>query len=157
MALDGLSTELRLWLAAGLAVVPMGLVWSVSSGLHTPGPILYGDCGYVEDGYACTPDQYLPGIYLPGSVTLVSQSPIRVFLVFAIGGLVGLALRPRTETTLRVARAVTLALAATAVLAAAHHATLTVVCMVLALTLLARPVWRPVPSGGVLASGQSSR
>ena len=71
-----MTTTLRLWTAALLCVLPFGFVWS---GGVTPGTVIYGDCTYSDNEY-CVPDQYVPG---SAYHSLVSQAPIRVFLVAA--------------------------------------------------------------------------
>jgi hypothetical protein len=144
-----LPTALRLWAAAALCVVPLGLSWSFSSGFLTPGYYLYGDCGYRSDAY-CTPDQYVPGSYLPGHSTIVSQSPLRVFLILAAAALVFTATRVRTDATRRVARVGTGAMATGAVLAAGNGAPVVLICLVGALVLAAPPAWNKPAARGVL-------
>jgi hypothetical protein len=144
-----LPTALRLWAAAALCVVPLGLSWSFSSGFLSSGYYLYGDCGYSADAY-CTPDQYVPGSYLPGHSTIVSQSPLRVFLVLAAVALAFTATRVRTEATRRVARIGTGAIAVGAVQAAANGASVVLICLVAALLLAAPPAWNNPAARGVL-------
>lgn len=132
------STEQRLWAAAALCLVPLGLLWSASAGFLGVGTTLYGSC---SDGY-CTPDLYIPGYYTPGTQTLVAQSPVRVFLIFAAAALIWTATRTRTASTLRAARLATAAIGLTAVLAAANAVPLVLVCTGGALALLV-PLVRP--------------
>ena len=131
----------RLWTAALLCVVPLGLVWSKVNGLLTNGVFGPGYCDY--DGY-CEPGIYTAGVYVPGSTTHVSQSPARVFLLIAA---VALAFTgdpdPYHRDPARSARLATGSLAFAAVLAASHRATLTLVCVLVALALVAPAVWRP--------------
>ncbi|MEO9138669.1 MAG: hypothetical protein ABI345_06335 [Jatrophihabitans sp.] len=140
----------RLWAAAALCIVPFGLVWSQRAS-YVVGPYV-GPSFCNEYGY-CTPGAYSPGVYLPGSTTLVSQSPARVFLVAAAALLVFVATRTRTAATRRLARLATGALAVAVLLAASQRATLTMVCVLSALALVVPLVWiRPV-GRGVLATG----
>ena len=84
MSLSGrlaLPARGALLLAAAFALLPLGFVWSVGTGIDTTGYYLPGYCYLTED--YCDPDTYIPGIHVPGSVATVSQSPIRVFVVGA--------------------------------------------------------------------------
>ncbi len=92
-----MRTTLRLWTAALLCVLPFGFAWS---GGVTPGTVIYGDCTY-SDGEYCVPDQYVPG---SSYHSLVSQAPIRVFLVAAAVIFIACATRVRTHLTRRLAR-----------------------------------------------------
>lgn len=134
-----IPTTLRLWVAAGLSVVPLGMLWSFSPGLQTAGTTIYGGCD--SDGF-CTPDVYTPGIFLPGQTTTASQAPIRVFLVGAFVALAYVAARTRTAATRRIARAGTVCLVVAALLAAGHHSPRALVCVLAALALSAPPAWR---------------
>lgn len=134
------STSLRLWAAAFLCVLPLGFVWS---GGVTSGYVLYGDCNYT-DNYYCVPDQYVPGTAYH---SLVSQAPIRVFLVAAAAAFVICAARTRTAATLRVAHAGCASLVVAAALAAGQGAARVLICVVAALVLVAPRVLakRPLP------------
>ena len=80
--------RLRLLLGAALCLAPMGMVWKIGDGYYLPGSMDWGDCGYDDDGnYLCNPTEYTPGTFHMGSAELVAQSPVRVFLVFALVGL----------------------------------------------------------------------
>ena len=151
-----LPTRVRLWSAALLCLAPMGLVWDVGAGFLSPGITMYGDCGYTEYTY-CTPDTYLPGYYVPGQVTDVSQSPIRAFVVFAAAAFVIAAVRRRTAATRRVARLGTLALGFAVFLAMANGSPRIALIVALAVILVAPLVW-PLPRAGrgVLASGHAA-
>jgi hypothetical protein len=144
--LGRLPVGLRLWLATGLCVVPLGLVWSYRPGMFLPTPMLPGLCDDTT-GY-CTPDIPTAGIFTPGSTELVSQSPARVFLFAAFLMLAHVATRVRTAATRRTARLATGSLAVAALLAAAHGGTITFVCMAVALVAVAPPAWNP-PAGAV--------
>jgi hypothetical protein len=134
------ATPLRLWAAAALAILPLGLTWS--RGFATGGYTIYGDCSYTADTY-CVSDVYFPGHSQPGS--LGSDVPARVFLVLAAAALVYTAVRRRTPATRRVARVGTVALAVAAALAAGAGVAATVLCCLLALVLTVPLVWhRPV-------------
>jgi hypothetical protein len=123
------KTSLRLWAAAFLCVLPLGFVWS---GGVTAGYVIYGDCNYT-DNYYCVPDQYLPGTAYH---SLVSQAPIRVFLVGAAVAFVICAARARTAATLHLARAGCVSLAVAAALAAAQGNARVLICVVAALALV---------------------
>jgi len=125
------STSARLWAAAALSTVPMGLVWSPAGGSS--------------------------GHYLPGPATLGSQSPARVFLLGAAVALLYTATRTRTPGTRRVARLATAALLAGLALAAAARSPLTLVCAGFALALVVGPAWNTRSTGGVLASSAPRR
>jgi hypothetical protein len=138
-AARGLPTVHRLWAAAALCVAPLGLPWSVTAGFSGAGTTVYGSCD--GSGY-CTPDFYVPGYFVPGTHTLVAQSPVRVFLVFAAVALVWVATRRRTARTLRVARLAIGAVLLAAVLAAANSVVVVLVCALGALGLVG-PLVRP--------------
>ncbi|MDT4912932.1 MAG: hypothetical protein QOC66_2060 [Pseudonocardiales bacterium] len=106
-----LPTPLRLWAAAGLCILPLGLVWSSR------------------------------GSYRPGQHVLGSETSARVFLIFAAVVLVLAASRARTAFTRRLVRAATGGLGVVVALALAYRATLTLVCAALALALVAPLVW----------------
>lgn len=138
-----ISTRGRLWAAAALCLLPLGFVWS---GGVTSGYVLFGNCSYSAD-YYCVPDQYVPGTAYH---SLVSQAPIRVFLVAAALGFVLCATRVRTPALLRVARCAWLSTAAAVLLAAGHGSARIVVCLVAALVLVGPAVGgvgRPVRFG----------
>jgi hypothetical protein len=144
-------THLRLWAAAALAVVPLGLTWTQSAGTFTLGTTIYGDCGYAGDDYVCNPDVYVPGTYFPGSHVLGAGSPARVFLVFAAVVLAWAAARPRTPRSRRWVRLATIAAAFALALALGARAVPTAVCLTAALALAGPPAWRrprPVPVFG---------
>ncbi len=124
-----MTTTLRLWTAALLCALPFGFAWS---GGVTPGTVIYGDCTYSDNEY-CVPDQYVPG---SAYHSLVSQAPIRVFLVAAALIFIACATRVRTHHTRRLARLGCAALVLAAVLAAAHGAPRIVVCLAGALALV---------------------
>lgn len=151
-----LTTAVRLWTAALLCLAPMGLVWKVGVGFLSPGITMYGNCGYTEYTY-CTPDTYLPGYYLPGRVTNVSQSPIRAFVVFAAVAFVIGAVRTRTAATRRLARLGTLALGFAVFLAMANGSPRIALIVALAGALVVPLVWlQPRGGRGVLASGHAA-
>ena len=151
----GLSTRVRLALAAVLCVLPLGLVWSTTTGFLTAGYIIYGDCSYSVETY-CTTDTYIPGYYLPGSRILGADASARVFLVFAAFVLAYAALRTRTATTKRLVRAATVATGIALVLAVSQRATLTIACLAGALALAVPLVWRvPRNPGGFVPGGAS--
>lgn len=138
---SGLPTTARLWAAAGVSLLPLGMVWTVTPGLQTAGTTILGSCD--ADGY-CTPDYYTPGIFLPGDVMTAAQAPIRVFLVGAFVALAVAAARPRTQRTRRIARVGTACLLVAALLAAGHGASRPLLCVLAALFLAVPPVWRGV-------------
>lgn len=149
--LRALPTPLRLWAAAVLCLVPMGFAWS---GHVTAGIYLYGDCSYT-DNYYCVPDQYVPG---STRLSFVSQAPIRVFLVAAAVAFVISAARTRTLATRALARLGCGALAAGAALALAQGAVRVLVCLLVALALVAPLVLaRSGPRPGVLAKPARAR
>ena len=141
-----MTTTLRLWTAALLCVLPLGFAWS---GGVTPGTVSYGDCTYSDNEY-CVPDQYVPG---SGYHTLVSQAPIRVFLVVAALIFVACGTRARTHLTRRMARLGCAAIVLAAALAAAHGAPRIVMCLIGALALVLPRVVR----FGVLANRTAAR
>jgi hypothetical protein len=130
-----LPTAARLWSAAALSALPLGLVWRVSAGFLSPGYILPGSCGYVDDGF-CTTDIYVPGYYSPGSASSGAEVPARVFLVFAAVALAVCAARRRTPATRRLARLACVALAVGLAFALGTRATLVCVVLVLAIALV---------------------
>lgn len=138
--LGRLSTAARLWGAAVLCLVTLGVRWSLTSGFLTPGYVYYGDCGY-SDYYICTPDQFIPGTYVPGSELHGYSTSARVFIVFAAVVLAVVAARVRTETTRRWARLATASIAIAAVLAAGERSVLALICLLLAFALTAPLVW----------------
>ena len=141
MAVPGLSTRVRLAVAAGLSALPLGLVWSTSPGFLTPGFLIYGDCDYsVEE--VCTQNTYVPGAYIPGGHFVGAQASSRVFLVFAALVLLLAATRVRTPLTKRLVRAATGALGIALALAVSQRAVSTLACLSLALGLVAPLVWR---------------
>ncbi len=131
-----LATPLRLWAAAALAILPLGLIWS--RGFVTTGYTIYGDCSYSEETY-CVSDVYFPGHYQPGTVG--SDVPARVFLVLAAAALVYAAVRRRTPAPRRGARVGPGARGLAGALAAAAGVSATVLCCLLALLLTVPPVW----------------
>jgi hypothetical protein len=150
----GVPTTVRLWAAAGLSLLPLGMVWTVTPGFQTAGTTILGGCD--SDGY-CTPDVYTPGIFLPGSVNTAAQAPIRVFLVGAFVALAVAAARRRTPQTRRIARAGTACLLVAALLAAGHGASRPFLCVLAALLLAAPPAWRSTRSGPVFGIGRPPR
>lgn len=152
----GLTTSVRLGLAAALCVLPLGLVWSTTAGLLTPGIILSGNCGYVDYEY-CTPDQYLPGSYIPGDHLLGADVSARLFLVFAAVALGYAAVRTRTAATKRLVRAATVATGIALALATAQRAMLSVVCLVGALALVVPLAWRSPRKPGIFVAGHANR
>lgn len=122
----------RLWAAVALCIVALGLVWSTSPGNLTPGHVGPNYCD--SDGY-CTPGSYTPGGYVPGRTEFVSQSPIRIFLIAAALALVYVATRTGASAH-RFTRAAIGCLGVAGVLAAAHRATLPLVCVAVALALV---------------------
>jgi len=150
----GWPTTVRLWAAAGLSLLPLGMVWTVTPGLQTAGTTIFGGCD--SDGF-CTPDVYTPGIYLPGGVVTAAQAPIRVFLVGAFVALAVAAARRRTPLTRRIARAGTACLLIAALLAAGDGASRPLLCVLAALLLAAPPAWRSRPSTGVFGNGAPPR
>ena len=150
----GWPTALRLWAAAGLSVLPLGTVWTVTPGLQTAGTTILGGCD--ADGF-CTPDVYTPGIFLPGGAVTAAQAPIRVFLVGAFAALAVAAARRRTPLTRRIARAGTACLLVAALLAAGHGASRALLCVLAALLLAAPPAWRSRRPAGVFGNGTPPR
>ena len=134
-----LPTVARLWAAAVLCVVPLGLVWSRLPGTVTPGLVGPGSCD--ADGF-CTPGIYTPGIYYGGGTVPGASASARVLLVAAAVALVVVAVRLRTDATRRVARLTTVAVGVAAALAAADRATGSLLCLLAALALVAPLVWR---------------
>ncbi len=130
-----MTTTLRLWTAALLCLLPFGFAWS---GGVTPGTVVYGDCTYSDNEY-CVPDQYVPGSTYH---SLVSQAPIRVFLLAAALIFVGCATRVRTLVSRRVARLGCAAVTVAAVLATAHGAPRILACLCGALALVVPRVVR---------------
>lgn len=88
---------------------------------------------------------------LAESLAMVRPAPIRVLLVAAAAGFLGAAVR-RSETTLRLARVATLALAGALVLALAARLSVVTLLVVAAGLLAGPPVWRPTRGG--LAPGR---
>ncbi len=156
--LGRLPTWLRLWAAAALCVLPLGLLWPARPGPLSLGYTLYGDCNYTANEY-CTPAAFVPGSYLPGHAVLAAQAPARVFLVFAAVVVAHAGSRVRTAATRRFVRAATAALGIVAALALADHAILPLVCVLLALALVAPLVWRApsAPAGAVFVPGAIHR
>jgi hypothetical protein len=139
------TTPARLLFAAALCVLPLGFVWT---GGVTSGYVVFGDCSYSEN-YYCVPDYYVPGTPYH---SLVSQAPIRVFLVLAAVAFVVCASHVRTEATRRLARAGCVSAAIAAALAAGNGSTRILLCLVGALALVAPLVWNHRAIPGVLAS-----
>ena len=135
-----MRTPARLLFAAALCVLPLGFVWS---GGVTSGYVLYGDCSYTSD-YYCVPDYYVPGTPYH---SLVSQAPIRVFLVLAAVAFVVCASHVRTEATRRLGRAGCASAAIAAALAAGNGSTRILLCLVAALALVVPLVGAPRNSG----------
>ena len=131
----------RLWAAAVVTLVPLGLLWSVSAGLYNPGFISYGDCGYTDYTY-CTPDTYIPGYYVPGQSSTVAQSPMRLFLLLAALAFVVAALHRRTAGTRLLVRGATLLLGWAAAYAVAHGSFRVAALVLVALALTVPLVWR---------------
>jgi hypothetical protein len=155
----GLPTNVRLAVGGALCLLPLGLVWSASSGFVSFGYVIYGDCAYSVDE-VCTPDTYVPGAYLPGSHVVGAQATARVFLVLAALVLGFAASRIRTPATKRLVRVATGAIGAALALAVAERAVSAVVCLVFALGLVAPLVWpNPMNSrkSGVFVPGPASR
>jgi hypothetical protein len=150
-----LPTPARLWAAAALCVLPLGLTWSTRTS-STLGYTIYGNCGYDSDIYACTPDTYVPGTFSAEHVT-GAASPARVFLVFAALALAWVATRPRTEQTRRVARLAAGAALFALVLALGARAVPAVVCLTAALALAAPPVWPGRPRRPAFGKSPESR
>lgn len=133
-------TTARLWAAAVLCLVTLGVRWSVTNGFLTSGYAYFGDCGYSDAEY-CTPDQFVPGSYVPGSQLHGYSMAARVFVVVAVLVLAAVAVRVRTDATRRLARLATVAVGAAALLAAADRATVALSCLLLALVLTVPVVW----------------
>ena len=136
-----LPARARLWAAAGVSLVPLGLLWSFSAGYYLPGYTSYGDCGYTSADY-CTPDSYIPGYYAPGHASTVMQSPLRLFLALAALAFVLAAVRRRTRGTLLLVRLATIALAWAVLFAIGNGSFRVAALLVLALVLAAPLVWR---------------
>ena len=124
-----MTTPARLLFAAALCVLPLGFVWS---GGVTSGYVVFGDCSYSEN-YYCVPDYYVPGTPYR---SLVSEAPIRVFLVLAAAAFVVCASHVRTEATKTVARVGCLSAAVAAALAAGNGSTRVLLCLIGALVLV---------------------
>jgi hypothetical protein len=126
-------------------------VWTFHPGWLNPGIVLPGTCDYYTEDYVCAPDSYVPGWYIPGKVELVSQSPARVFLLFAAITLALVAARGRTPATQRAARLATVSLGIAALLAGAAGVRLVLLLCVAAVAVVAGPVWRVRPRPSPLA------
>lgn len=127
-----------LLLAAAFTVLPLGFVWSVNSGINTTGYYLPGYCYMTED--YCDPDTYIPGIHVPGKLSLVSESPIRVFVVAAAVMLVIAATTANRALRRRWARFAVVMLGAAIALSLAR--TILVVVVLLIAAALAAPAVR---------------
>jgi hypothetical protein len=141
----------RLLLGAVLSAAPLGLVWTFHPGWLNPGIVLPGTCDYYTEDYVCAPDSYVPGWYVPGKVELVSESPARVFLLFAAITFAVVAARRRTPATRVAARLATVSLAIAALLAGAAGVRLVLLLCVAGLAVVAGPVWRVRPRPSPLA------
>jgi hypothetical protein len=150
-----IPTRARLWAAAVVALVPLGLFWSLAAGIYNPGYTYYGDCGYTENTY-CTPDTYIPGYYVPGQTSTVAQSPLRVFLVLAALACVVAAVHRRTRRTRVLVQVATLGLGWAVVYAVGHGSFRVAALLVLALALTVPLVWGR-PNRGVLAPAEFAR
>jgi hypothetical protein len=129
-------TTARLWAAAVLCALSMGMAWSSAVGYSSLDAL--GPCAY--DQY-CVPI-FRGGYVSPGSVTTVSAAPVRLFVVAAVLGLVVAAARARTQTTQRLARVATVALTVALALALGHGSGPVALLLALALVLAAPPAWR---------------
>ncbi|MGN6605829.1 MAG: hypothetical protein ACTHMS_02295 [Jatrophihabitans sp.] len=151
-----LGTSARLALASLLAVLPLGLVWSRTSGYLTLPSYDPGTCTYADAGDLCYEPTSTPGSYVPGSVLHGYSTSARVLLVAAAVLLLVCAVRRRTAATLRLARAACVVLAAGAALALAGRASGSLVSLGIALALVVPLVWRPERRRRLLAPGTSS-
>ena len=150
-------TTLRLWAAAALCAVPLGLPWSTSAGTFTIGFTIYGSCNYADPGDYCTTDAYIPGTYFPGSDVTGAGSPARVFLVFTAIVLAWVATRPRTPGTRRWARLAVAGAGFALVLAVSERAVTAALCLAAALLLAAPPAWRSPRRTGAFGNAPPPR
>lgn len=116
-----LATPTRMWAAAALSLAPMGLPWSAPRG------------------------------HEPGTITTVSQAPMRVLLAVATVGFLVAAVR-RTDSTRRLARVATAALGGSLALALSAQLSTVTLLLLTAGLLAGPPVWRPASPG--LAPGR---
>jgi hypothetical protein len=149
------ATPARLLAAAVLSAVPLGLVWSRTSGFLTLSYYDPGTCTYAEAGDYCYEPSYTPGTYVPGSVLHGYSSSARVLLVGAAVALLVCAVTRRTASTLRLARAACVCLAGTAALALASRSVAPLAAVLAALALVVPLVW-PGRSRRLLAPGHTS-
>jgi hypothetical protein len=147
--LPEVSTAARLWVAALLAVIPLGFVWAKSKGYVTPGVFGPMTCDY--DGTDCDPGVYTAGMYVPGTTEHVSDAPVRLFLVAAAVAVIVVATRVRTAGTRRLARLAVGSLIVAALLAVGARATTTAACAALAAAAVAPLVWSRGVGRAVLA------
>lgn len=136
-----MTTPARLVAAAALCVLPLGFVWS---GGVTSGYVVFGDCSY-SDSYYCAPDQYVPGTAYH---SLVTQAPIRVFLVLAAVAFLVCAGQTRTHATKQLARAGCVSAAVAAALAAGNGSSRILLCLLAALVLVGPLVLHRRPGSG---------
>jgi hypothetical protein len=153
----GLSTPVRLWVAAALCLVPLGLVWSRTASQFTIGYTIYGTCSYAEPGTYCTEDAYVPGTFTPGSSLHGFSTSARVFLVFAAVVLAWVASQPRTSDTRRWARLAVIGIIIALVLSVSARSTASIACLLAALGLAGPPVWRSARMPAVFGAGRSPR
>jgi hypothetical protein len=154
---EGFSTTARLWAAAGLCLLPLGLVWSRTSSSFTIGYTIYGTCNYAEPGTYCTDDMYVPGTFSPGSSIHGFSATARVFLVLAAAAFVWVATRRRTPGTRRWARIGVVSALIALVLAVAGRSITSVACLVAAVALVAPPAWRGARRPAVFGAERSGR
>jgi len=150
--LGRMPTELRLWAAAALCLLPLGLTWSTEAGTSTFGLTRAGTCSYAGPAAFCTIGPYVPGSHVTGA-----GSPARVFLVFAAAVLVWAATRPRTPRTRRWARLAVVGVAVALLLALSQRAVTASLCLASALLLAAPPAWRSRPGEAVFGNAPSRR
>ena len=146
-----LPTAARLWLAALLSLVPLGLVWSATAGFLTLAYYNPGTCDYAEPGTYCTPESYTPGTYVPGTTLHGFSTAPRIFLVAAFVALLVCAVSTRTAGTLRLARTACGCLAAGAAFAIGYRSAGSAVALTAALALVLPVVRRPVLAPGAPA------
>jgi hypothetical protein len=139
---SAVPTTLRLWLAALLAAaVPTANLLSHGYSYLTPGYTLAGDCGY-SDGPYCTPAVFVPGSFVPGTLTTANQAQLRLLVWASAVVLALVASRRRTLGSRRIARLASLGLVGALAVGLSERSSLVVLLLTGALLLVAPPLWR---------------